>query len=293
MTQHALKHYQSEATEAWSTDGKLFSHSTRERATSPLKSQTFRDSKHSRPQHVSQSRAREIFESSLRNAPKPQEPYLVQARSEPLFLSKPQSLLLVLDLNGTLLDRKRKTTICRLRPHLKDFVKYCLDQHSVVVWSSAKPENVAFMCSKVFTLEQRRKVLMEWGRERLGLSELEYWSKVQCYKRLENIWDDESLRKLHPESINGGRWDQSNTILIDDSALKASAQPYSHIEIPEFKSDSGVDEEKAKILVHVIQFLEEVRRWDDVSRFMRKTKSAAGLPFAVPGACEDLAQLKI
>ena len=231
-------------------------------------------------QHISKAQAKKVFEKSLSKMPKPTENYLHQASLEPCQLSKRQRLLLVLDLNGTLLERKRATKTCWLRPQLNVFIRYCLDNHSVMVWSSAKPPNVDLMCSKIFTGEDRSKVLKEWGRDRLGLSEKEYWTKVQCYKRLETVWNDEGVQSLHPQSTSGGHWDQSNTVLIDDSALKASAQPYNHIEIPEFIRSSGVNEDEAKILVHVMSYLEDARWWDDVSKFMKKTRFSIAPPLA-------------
>ena len=224
--------------------------------------------------YISPSQARNIYEESLRNAPNPTEEYILQAKMEPHLLANPQPLLIVLDLNGTLLDRKRNTKTWKLRPHLKAFIDYCFKQHSVVVWSSAKPENVALMCSAIFNRQQRKEVLLEWGRDCLGLSNLEYWTKVQCYKRLETIWSDDSCQKRHPKARDGARWNQSNTILIDDSHLKAAAQPYNHLEIPEFKVGDIAREQKANVLVQVTRFLDEARKWDDVSKFMEKRKFA-------------------
>lgn len=57
--------------------------------------------------------------------------------------------------------------------------------------------------------------------------------------------------------------------------MKASAQPYSLVQIPEFEK-GGVEKKGDKdVLGQVVGYLEEVRRWDDVSAFVR------GRPFEV------------
>ena len=77
-------------------------------------------------------------------------------------------------------------------------------------------------------------VLAIWARNTLGLNTQEYEGKVQVYKRLDTIWRNEYIQSKHPDAGYGAFWDQTNTLLIDDSVAKAASEPYNHVEIPEF-----------------------------------------------------------
>ena len=205
------------------------------------------------------------------SAPEPTAEYLLLAGLPPILRTDPQRLLLVLDLNGTLLYRKKASSAYRPRSSLQPFLKYCFTHHSVLVWSSATPSNVTSICSKLFDPMQRQQLLGEWGRDTLDLSNEEYYSKCQVYKRMERIWEGKALRDSHPDHTSGGRWSQANTLLLDDSVSKARAQPHNLVEIPEYTRTAG--KEKGKdILGQVIAYLEEARMWKDVSTFVKRKK---------------------
>ena len=207
-------------------------------------------------------------------APEPTANYLAQSSRPTQKLLLPQTLLIVLDLNGTLLYRT-KSRVIYPRPNLAKFLKYCLTNHCVCIWSSARPLNVELMCSTIFEPYQRALLLAEWGRDTFGLSKVDYDEKVQVYKRLDVLWSKPSLQRNHPHNQSGGRWSQANTVLIDDNMLKAVAQPYNHIEIPEYTSKLRVNSAKEGedvVLGQVVAYLEEARMWKDVSSFMRHEK---------------------
>ena len=192
-----------------------------------------------------------------------------QAQRPPLKSAALRPLLLVIDLNGTLVDRNRRTGTFVERPYLGPFLAYVLAHHTLLIWSSAQPENVRKVCQRLFSPAQRRQVIGEWGRDTLGLTPEQYREKVQVYKRLDKIWGDDAIGVCHPDAGRGGGWDQSNTVLIDDSRVKAAAQPHNLLEIPEFKNtpeQSGKD-----VLGQVVGYLEELRSQEDVSRFIRQT----------------------
>lgn len=206
-------------------------------------------------------------------APVPSPTYLILAHATPTMLWSPQRLLLVLDLNGTLLYRPKASQRYTSRPSLESFLKYAFVNHSVLIWSSATPPNVTGICARLFNSEQRQLLLGEWGRDTLGLTSAQYKERVQVYKRLDSIWDNEMLQYSHPGFNRGERWGQHNTMLIDDSILKASGQPYNHVEVPEFVKGGGEKEGDGKeVLAQVVGYLEEVRRWSDVSAFVRNMR---------------------
>ena len=143
-----------------------------------------------------------------------------------------------------------------------------------MVWSSVTPKNLEIMCSKIFSRSQRKRLLGEWGRDTLDLTKSEYEGKTQVYKRMDKIWQNAKLQSLHPYATDLGRWSQKNTVLIDDSVIKAKAQPFNHIEVPEF-TRSPHQHDGTDVLSQVVAYLEELRKWDDVSRFIH------GNPFRV------------
>ncbi|KAH0537848.1 hypothetical protein FGG08_005461 [Glutinoglossum americanum] len=204
-------------------------------------------------------------------APQPTEAYLLQANQPTLELHRPRDILLILDLNGTLLHRmnRSKSQHFVARPHTREFLQHLLSRFSVMIWSSATPTSVTAMCRKLFSKEQRGLLVAEWARDKLGLTPQQYNQKVQVYKQLERVWDSDAIATSHPQHSAGGRWDQTNTILLDDSALKASAQPYNHISVPEFKGVRESESEKS-VFNQVVGYLEAITLQRDVSSFIRK-----------------------
>ena len=203
-------------------------------------------------------------------APKVTEAYLTKATIPPTRVTTPQTLLLVLDLNGTLLSRTSRNKNYVPRPGLPPFLDYCFKNHRMLIWSSARPHNVARLCKSIFTESQRGLLLGQWGRDTLGLTPQQYEQRVQVYKDLNTVWQDITLQSRHPEHTVGEMWGQNNTVLVDDSALKAAAQPFNHLEVPEFVTAKKENVGGEGVLAGVAAMLEEARGWSDVSAFMRK-----------------------
>lgn len=203
-------------------------------------------------------------------APTPTATYLFLARAPTKVLTMPQPLLLVLDLNGTLLYRPRTATSYRPRPSLQQFLRYCIANHKVLIWSSAMPHNVVTICKGLFTSKQLKMLLGIWGRDTLELTPEQYATRVQVYKRLDRIWTNPAYALKHPLVRSGVRWCQKNTLLLDDSVLKASSQPYNLVEIPEYKKEGS--EDGKDVLGQVTAYLEEARTWDNVSSFVRERR---------------------
>jgi hypothetical protein len=204
----------------------------------------------------------------------------------------------VIDLNGTILHRpdRRKPHTFIARPHAREFLSYCLDTFSVMIWSSARMSNVTAMVNSLFTPEQMTRVLAVWGREHFGLTPADYNARVQCYKRLERVWADEGIQRGYPldcqddpngapSALTGGapgigtvkgirKWDQGNTVLIDDSAEKARSEPYNAIQIPEFL---GSEKKADNVLPQVHDYINILACQADVSAYMRVN------PFKVQG----------
>ncbi|KAM6522578.1 hypothetical protein FALCPG4_012223 [Fusarium falciforme] len=202
--------------------------------------------------------------------PNPTPQYMAQAHLEPHRLAQPRRILIVMDLNGTLLHRpnKRRPFHFVERPHAKAFMSYCLDTFHVAIWSSARPDNVSKMVDQLLTPEQRERCLLVWGRDTFGLCKADYDAKVQVYKRLTSVWSDPRIMGAHPAVQAGGKWDQTNTILVDDSLEKARSEPFNLLQIPEF---SGLSTEMPNVLPQVHDYLNNLAHEADISRFVRRS----------------------
>ena len=200
--------------------------------------------------------------------PDPSPLYLVHASLPSLRLPHPRKILVVIDLNGTLLYRPNKRNPSHFieRPHARRFLSYCIETFTVAIWSSAKPDNVRKMCAQLMTPEQHRKVVAIWGRDKFGLSSSDYNLRVQCYKRLTTLWNAPEVASSHPNYANGGRWNQADTVLVDDSIEKGRSEPYNIIPLPEFKGDANED---GFILPQVHDYINNCASQADISTYIR------------------------
>jgi hypothetical protein len=211
--------------------------------------------------------------------PTPSASYLEQAQLPPRRLSNPKKLLIVLDLNGTLLVRSNRGSNYTPRPHVDEFLAYCLEHHALIVWSSARLQNVTAMVAQLFTAEQRQKLVKIWSRNELRLGKY-FDAKVQVYKQLTWLWEDSEVQASFPMPATlpfrfedgwkdslPTKWDQSNTVLLDDSVDKAASEPHNLLQVDEFTKENIGDGEDA--LGRVLAYIEALKWEADVSAAMR------------------------
>ncbi|KAI1117219.1 HAD-like domain-containing protein [Nemania sp. NC0429] len=200
--------------------------------------------------------------------PDPTPEYLTIASHPPFLLPNPRNLLVVVDLNGTLLHRPSRHSPTRFveRPHARPFLSYCINTFTVVIWSSARPDNVQNMCRQLMTPEDSAKVVAVWGRDSFGLSQADYFQRTQCYKRLTKLWNDPVIAASHPMAANGEKWSQVNTVLVDDSMEKARSEPFNLVQLPEFKGNA---KEPGFILPQVHDYLNDCSMQTNVSAYMK------------------------
>ncbi|RDA85068.1 hypothetical protein CP532_3106 [Ophiocordyceps camponoti-leonardi (nom. inval.)] len=201
--------------------------------------------------------------------PEPTSDYIDQSMMPPVTLPSPRQILVILDLNGTVLYRPAHLRPASFveRPHARRFLSYCLDTFCLAIWSSARPENVDRMVGQLLTPEQRSRCVVAWGRDRLGLCAKDYAARVQCYKRLSVAWDDPVVQASHPLAALGAKWDQTNTVLVDDSREKGRSEPYNILAVPEF---SGLENEASIVLPQVHDYLNTLCYQEDISCYMRQ-----------------------
>lgn len=213
--------------------------------------------------------------------PLPSREYINRMSLVSRALDKPRPLLVVLDLNGALLRRKRGSGSFVGRPRLTEFLRYLLREHKIVIWSSAKPHNVEAICDKLFTPAEREKVVAIWARDKLRLGN-NYNDRVQVYKQLSWLWADKKIQSSHPDPQS--TWTQFNTVLVDDSVEKGASEPYNLLLIDEFEGKP--EQMDTDVLGQVVQHLERLKWQSNVSAFLKI------MPFlTVPGKKFDWANV--
>lgn len=205
--------------------------------------------------------------------------YLKRAGKASEVIDAPKKLLVILDLNGTLLvrpDGRKNPRAFKLRPGVTQLLDYLFANHVVMVYSSARPENVSIIVEKLFHPKQRAQLAAIWARDKLDLNKEQYLGKVQVYKKLDKIWSDKAIQTL---AGKGNRWDQTNTVLVDDSRLKGLAQPHNLVQVTEFLNNAPREGDEAirawqlkemAILQSLEQKLEQLKLQVDVSRLIRE-----------------------
>ena len=201
------------------------------------------------------------------------------AAQPPALRDTPQKLLVVLDLNGTLLvrpNRKHDPTKFKIRPGVTQLLDYLFTNHVVMVYSSARPDNVSGMVNNLIHPKLRKEMAGIWARDKLDLTKQQYNNKVQVYKKLEKIWADKDVQsKVEP----GRKWNQSNTVLVDDSQVKGLAQPHNLLQVPEFENNAPKEggaplrewQLKEQAIVKSLELKLEELKWQvDISRLVRE-----------------------
>ncbi|WCJ19017.1 Haloacid dehalogenase-like hydrolase (HAD) superfamily protein [Euphorbia peplus] len=143
--------------------------------------------------------------------------------------------LLILDLNGLLADivihseRERKADIVISkkavfrRPFCHDFLQFCFEKFNVGIWSSRIRKNVDMVVNFLMA-DSRHKLLFCWDQSHCtntGFKTLENRGKPLVLKELKKLWD----KLVDGLPWNKGDYNESNTLLLDDSPYKALRNP--------------------------------------------------------------------
>ncbi|KAL1912394.1 hypothetical protein Sste5344_001835 [Sporothrix stenoceras] len=201
--------------------------------------------------------------------PEPTQEYLQQANQDWTKLEKAQPLLIISDLNGTLIFRRDTRTRPKdfvPRPHALQFIDYMMTHFWLGFWSSARLNNMASFVDHLVHPTRRDELAFVWDRSKFGLTPDDYERRTMCYKRLTRIWNDPEIAKTHPDYASGGRWSQANTVLIDDTYEKARSEPYNLIEVSPFEGGLSVPNME---LTEVHDYINMLAFQSDVSAYMR------------------------
>ncbi|KAL7094636.1 hypothetical protein ACP275_11G116300 [Erythranthe tilingii] len=188
--------------------------------------------------------------------------------------------LLVLDLNGLLADilmpppkhRKGDAQISGraifTRPYCRDFLEFCFQNFDVGIWSS-RAKGIVDKVVNYLLGDLQSKLKFCWDMSRCtqtGLKTLDNKHKPLVCKELRRIWelDNPFLR------WKSGDYNESNTLLLDDSPYKALRnpmhtaifpRPYSH----EDRNDNSLGPEG-----DLRVYLKGLLKYDDVPKYVEQ-----------------------
>lgn len=152
-------------------------------------------------------------------------------RSVKQSVETPKKKLLILDLNGLLLVAIYKSAPkvglpanvvvgnfkVYIRPGCEEFVKFCLKQFEVAVWSSGMKDKVSGLVEAAFG-SRRKELLFVWSQVKCTLTKV---------KDPTNSWKGVMLKEL--SVVRSAIWergfDEFNTLLIDDTPYKVLRNP--------------------------------------------------------------------
>ncbi|CAL0317331.1 unnamed protein product [Lupinus luteus] len=166
--------------------------------------------------------------------------------------------LLVLDINGVLADTVfpppsdlkggamiMKAAIFK-RPFCLEFLKFCFEKFEVAIWSSGKKECVEQTIDYLMG-DMKQKLLFYWDyshctKTALGINLEENKQKHLMFKDLSKIWENYDPNLPWEK----GYYNESNTLLLDDSPYKAWLNPphtsvFPHEFSYQNKSDNSLD----------------------------------------------------
>ncbi|KAK7394395.1 hypothetical protein VNO78_14922 [Psophocarpus tetragonolobus] len=143
--------------------------------------------------------------------------------------------LIILDINGLLVDIvssppkhcKPDTTIGRKamfkRPFYHEFLNFCFEKFEVGVWSSRARKNLDIAIDYLMG-NMKQRLLFCWDLSyctETGFKTLENKCKPLVFKDLRKIWEK------HDSNLpwEKGYFNESNTLLLDDSPYKALLNP--------------------------------------------------------------------
>ncbi|KAI3813263.1 hypothetical protein L1987_17983 [Smallanthus sonchifolius] len=162
------------------------------------------------------------------------EELTVQSQVNDGHITRSKKMLLILDVNGLLVDvihpppkdckpdiKISKRAIFR-RPFLDDFLRFCFERFDVAIWSS-RTRKILDPVVDYLLGDLKKKLVFVWDLSHCTNSSaksLENRHKFIVFKKLRKIWEENG----HIASING-YYDESNTLLLDDSPYKALLNP--------------------------------------------------------------------
>ncbi|KAG4191062.1 hypothetical protein ERO13_A07G067700v2 [Gossypium hirsutum] len=192
---------------------------------------------------------------------------------------RPRKKLLVLDLNGILVDvvqqpnRKPNTRVdgkgVFIRPFCVEFLEFCFKTFNVGIWSSRVNRNMTKMIGFLLRKQWKRKLFFCWDRKLCTITKfktLENEEKPLVLKELRKLWD----RCLPELPWRKGDYDESNTLLLDDSPYKALRNPANTGIFPYPYQYTDADDHSLAPGGDIRDYLERIAVAENVQKFVEQ-----------------------
>ncbi|XP_059640542.1 uncharacterized protein LOC132282770 [Cornus florida] len=191
--------------------------------------------------------------------------------------------LLILDVNGLLADivsnvpdgYKAHTIIGQKavfrRPFCDDFLEFCFERFNVGVWSSRTKRNVD-MVLEFLMRKTKGKLAFCWDQSHCtdtGYNTVENREKPMLLKELKKLWEK------HEPNLpwKRGEYNESNTLLLDDSPYKALCNPLHTAIFPysyrykDVKDNSLAPGGDLRVYLEGLSFAENVQKYVEQNPF--------------------------
>uniref|UniRef100_A0A5B6ZQF9 FCP1 homology domain-containing protein n=1 Tax=Davidia involucrata TaxID=16924 RepID=A0A5B6ZQF9_DAVIN len=160
---------------------------------------------------------------------------VVQSSPERAVIGCFRKKLLILDVNGLLVDivpyvsdgYQADTVVARKavfkRPFCDDFLQFCFERFNVGVWSSRTKRNLESVLDFLMG-KTKHNFLFCWNQShctKTGYNTVENNNKPLLLKELKKLWEKHEPNLLWER----GEYNESNTLLLDDSPYKALSNP--------------------------------------------------------------------
>ncbi|CAN0922879.1 hypothetical protein LINGRAHAP2_LOCUS33275 [Linum grandiflorum] len=181
--------------------------------------------------------------------------------------------LLILDLNGLLVDvvsrpKDRKPDKCVgnrsffPRPFYLDFLKFCFERFHVAVWSSRTkyfPSSLSYINIPSFdpVYDQSHCTITQFRT-------VENRHKPLVFKELKRVWEKQDSQLPWER----GYFNESNTLLVDDSPYKALLNPVHSAIYPDSYSYQDVDDNSLGDGGNIRVYLEQICGAEHVQKFV-------------------------
>ncbi|XP_061366501.1 uncharacterized protein LOC133309720 [Gastrolobium bilobum] len=188
--------------------------------------------------------------------------------------------LLVLDIKGVLMDivsprpkdYRADATIARQaifkRPFCLEFLKFCLDKFEVGVWSSRLKKNVDRVIDYLMG-DLKKKLLFCWDLShctQTSFKTLENRHKNLVCKDLRKLWE-----KHYPNlPWEEGYYNESNTLLLDDSPYKALLNPPHTSVFPHTFSYQNKSDNSLAVGGDLREYVNGLANAEDMSKYVKE-----------------------
>ncbi|KAK3012275.1 hypothetical protein RJ639_012945, partial [Escallonia herrerae] len=205
---------------------------------------------------------------------------------ERTLVTFPRRKLVILDINGLLADIvtpppkecKADINISRRaifkRPFFSDFLKFCFERFDVGIWSSRSKKIVDRVVDYLLG-DMKDKLLFCWDLSHCtetGFKTLENRHKTLVFKELNKIWERSDLNLPWEK----GTYNESNTLLLDDSPYKALLNPMHTAIFPHSFNFKDRGDRSLGPEGDLRVYMEELARAENIQKYVKENPFGQG-----------------